>query len=298
MSAILPVRFPPMPLLLRLAWPLCLLLSGLAWATEDPGAQKSPASIDAEAGLKPKPFETKWEGAIGPVFSYSPEYAGSATRKLSVEGGFYLRYGRFTVSNSSGFATRRNKDDIFRGLGLDLVRDEKLRVGLSLRLDNGRRSSDAKNLSGIDDVRRTIRVRGSATRQLVGGFRLSAGWNTDLLGRGGGNLLDVGVRHDRRFSPRTTWSVGTGLAWADRRHLQSYFGVSPEESAASGYPVFRPGAGLRDVSVSTSFRAELHPRWVALGSVSASRLLGPAARSPLTVSSTQWGLSAGVASLF
>lgn len=292
-----------MPLLLRLAWPLCLLLlGGLAWATEEPGAQKQPTAPNAEAKPepkpKPKPFETKWEGAIGPVFSYSPEYTGSATRKLSVEAGFYLRYGRFTVSNSSGFVTRRNKDDIFRGLGVDLVRDEKLRVGLSLRLDNGRRSSDARNLAGIDDVRRTIRIRASATRQLDGGFRLSAGWNTDLLGRGGGNLLDLGVRHDRRFSPRTTWSVGTGLALADRRHMQSYFGVSPEESAASGYPVYEPGAGLRDISVSTSFRTELHPRWLALGSISASRLLGPAARSPLTVSTTQWGLSAGVAWLF
>lgn len=289
-----------MPLLLRLAWPLYLLLSGLAWASEDPHAQKNPASADAEAKppLPPKPPETKWEGAIGPVFSYSPEYAGSATRKLSVEGGFYLRYGRFTLSNSSGFVTRRNKDDIFRGLGVDLVSDEKLRVGLSLRLDNGRRSSDARNLSGIDDVRRTIRMRASATRQFDAGNRLSAGWNTDLLGRGGGNLVDVGVRHDRRFSPRTTWSVGMGLAWADRRHLQSYFGVSPDESVASGYPAYQPGAGLRDVSVSTSFRTELHPRWVALGSVSAGRLLGPAARSPLTVSNTQWGLSAGVAWLF
>lgn len=285
-----------MPSILRLAWPLWLLCAGAAaCAAGDETAQDQPATPDAPAA---KPFESRWEGAIGPLVSYSPPYSGSASRKVSVVPGFYLRYGRFSISNASGFVTRRHKDDIFRGLGLDLVRDEKLRVGLSLRLDNGRRSADSRDLAGIDNVRRTIRMRASATRQLDRGFKLGAGWNTDLLGRGGGNVLDLGLAHDRRLSSRTTWSVGASVAWADRRNLQSYYGVSPAESVASGHPVYRPGAGLRDVSVGTGWRTEINPRWIALGSVSMSRLLGPAARSPLTASTTQWGFNGGVAWLF
>jgi outer membrane scaffolding protein for murein synthesis (MipA/OmpV family) len=214
---------------------------------------------------------------------------------VSVVPGFYLRYGRISISNAGGFVTRRNKDDIFRGLGLDMVRTDRVRVNLALRLDNGRRSRDSKALQGIDDVRRTLRGRASLTWQLDHGWKVSSGWNADLLGRGGGNVFDLGVSHDRRLSPRITWSVGASTNFADHRYLQSYYGVSASESVASGYPAYTPGAGFRDVALGTGWRMEINPRWVALWGGSVGRLLGPAAASPLTTSTRQWGLNGGIA---
>lgn len=258
------------------------------------GASAEPAATPATPP-KPKPYEWKWEGAIGPVVSVSPDYAGSSRRNTSVTPGYYLRYGRISISNTSGFVTRRNQDDIFRGLGLDLKRSDRVRLNLALRIDNGRRSADARGLVGIQNVRRTIRARSSATWQLGHGTKVALGWNADLLGRGGGNIYDIGVSHDRRWSEQTTWSVGVGLSAADRRNMQSYFGITPEESAASGHPVYTPGAGLRDVSLGTSWRSEISPRWVALWGASVGRILGPAAKSPLTTSTHQWSANAGIA---
>jgi len=144
MDSILPA--PPMHLPRASTWPLMLLLAGAtALAAEEP----APAEAPAPAAPAPEPasaepakfFDWKWEGAIGPIVSLSPEYSGSAARKVSVVPGFYLRYGRISISNASGFVTRRSNDDILRGLGLDMVRNNRVRVNLALRIDNGRRSS-------------------------------------------------------------------------------------------------------------------------------------------------------------
>jgi outer membrane scaffolding protein for murein synthesis (MipA/OmpV family) len=137
-------------------------------------------------------------------------------------------------------------------------------------------------------------MRSSATWQFAHGWKAATGWNTDLLGRGGGNVVDFGVGHDRRLSPRVVWNIGAGTTWADGRYMRSYYGVTPDESVASGHPVYTPGSGLRDVSVGTGFRMEINDRWTALWGGGVSRVLGPAAHSPLTTSARQWSLNAGL----
>jgi outer membrane scaffolding protein for murein synthesis (MipA/OmpV family) len=228
----------------------------------------------------------------------SPDYSGASTRKTSVTLGYYLRYGRLSISNTGGFVTRREKDDIFRGLGLDLKQDERLRLNVALRIDNGRTSNDVRGLEGLDDVKRTIRARFSATRFLDDGWKAIAGLSADILGKGGGNLLDIGATHDHRWTPSTTWSVNGTLTAGDQRYMRSWYGISEAASARTGRPVYEPGAGLRDVSVSAGFRTEVEDKWIVLGGASLGRLLGPAAQSPITLSKTQWGVSLGVARRF
>jgi outer membrane scaffolding protein for murein synthesis (MipA/OmpV family) len=52
---------------------------------------------------------------------------------------------------------------------------------------------------------------------------------------------------------------------------------------------------VRDVAAFASVRHELSARWLLLGGVSASRLLGSAALSPLTRRSLGWGTSGALA---
>jgi outer membrane scaffolding protein for murein synthesis (MipA/OmpV family) len=282
--------------------PTLLLLACAAVRAADAEPASSPQPISggvvpaaaSKAASEPAAKPTRWEGAIGPQIAVSPEYHGASRMHLSVTPGFFLRYGRLTFSNSSGFVTRR-ADDVFRGLGLDVVNSTSVRVNFSLRLDNGRRSAVSDKLSGIENVRHTIRMRSSGTWQIAPGWKAAAGWNTDLLGRGGGNVIDVGLGHDRQLTPRIVWNVGGGMNWGDSRYMRSYYGVSATESAASGYPLYVPGSGLRDVGLSTGFRMEISPEWMALWGASIGRVLGPAAQSPLTASTRQWSLNGGVA---
>jgi outer membrane scaffolding protein for murein synthesis (MipA/OmpV family) len=239
----------------------------------------------------------RWEGAVGPIVSYAPAYSGAGGGRFSATLGYYLRYGRLSISNTGAFVTRRNADDIFQGLGLDLKRDDRLRLNVALRIDNGRRSSDVHGLSGVDDIPRTLRARFSATYQLGNGWKLSSGLNADLLAHHGGNLLDLGVSHDRRWSETTTWSSSAVLTAGDGTYMRSWYGVSDTTAMNTGLPVYRPGAGLRDVTLGTSWRTELHD-WIFFYGVAGGRLLGPAAQSPLTKSVWQWSVGGGIARRF
>jgi outer membrane scaffolding protein for murein synthesis (MipA/OmpV family) len=232
------------------------------------------------------------------VVSASPDYSGASARHVSWTPGFYLRYGRLTASNTGGFVTRRNNDDIFRGLGLDLKRDDRLRFNVALRIDNGRKSADTRGLEGIEDVRRTLRARFSATWNFDPGWKVGGGLGVDLLNRGGGDTVDLGVSHDRRWDASTTWTLSAAVTAGDARYMRSWYGIDAAGSAASGRPLYVPGAGLRDVGLGTGWRTEIGEDWIVLWGASVGRLLGPAARSPLTTSVHQWGASVGVARRF
>ena len=271
-------------------------LACLSAFAEDPSPPGETLPRPAEPAPESPPMsEWKWEGAIGPVVSSTPQYSGSSTRKVSWTPGYYLRWGRVSITNASGFQTRRYKDDVFRGLSLDLKRSDVVRFNVALRIDNGRKSSDASGLQGIEDVRRTLRARLSATYQIGPGLKTVAGLNSDLLGRGGGNIVDLGVNYDHPLTPFTSWGLGAALTAADARYMKSWYGVNAAESTASGHPVYLPHAGGRDVTVGTNWRTQIDEHWVALYGGSASRLVGPAAASPLTTARRQWSLNGGLA---
>ena len=301
-TPILPTRHPMRPAVLALA---TLLPLAAPWARGQDGMAAVPAAAASAPAGEPAAASAAapataaddapgdWEGAIGAILRYGPEYPGSDLRGTSATTSFFVRYKRFSISNGGGFVTRR-ADDVLRGVGLDLSRSERTRVGLQLRLDRGRNDGSSAGLQGLGDVRATLRARLAATWRLDG-WRVGGGWSVDALGRGGGNLGDFGIGHEQRLSPDTVWSWGVTLTAAGDRYMQSYFGVTPEQSARSGYPVYEAGAGLRDITLALGFRSELTPRWVALGGVSRTRLLGPAADSPLTTEPNTWGLSGGLA---
>ncbi len=269
----------------------CLLGAPLLAQAADPDETGSTPAPPAQDKPAPGPV---WEGAIGLNTSYRPEYSGAAAKKIRVSPGFFLRYGRFSFTNTSGFTTRR-ADDVVRGLGLDLVRSERVRVGLGLRYDGGRAESSSTDLKGMGDIDSTVRVRLSFGYRPPGAWRLGASWSIDALGRGGGDYGDVSVGWGYPIGPRTSISANWNLSLASDRYMQSYYGVSAEQSARSGYPVYDVDAGVRDTSIGLGFRTELGEDWLLLGGVGASRLLRPAARSPLTRDPNGWGLNLGLA---
>lgn len=88
---------------------VCLLSLGA-------GARAEDLLPDAAAGAT-------WEGALGLGVARRNEYLGSDKQVIKLTPVLFVRYGRFTLSNASGFVTRK-ADDVVRGLGLDLVNRE------------------------------------------------------------------------------------------------------------------------------------------------------------------------------
>jgi outer membrane scaffolding protein for murein synthesis (MipA/OmpV family) len=237
----------------------------------------------------------KFEGAITSVASWGPDYLGAKNYGWSLQPGLLLRYGRWSISSNGSFAARTNDpNDAPRGLGLNLLGDEHDWVKLSLRVDSGRRSKGVDALRGVDDVPRTLRLRLSARKEWSDGWVITPGVNVDLLNKGVGHTADLSVGKDWNLSAKLKWSASMGATWASGGYMRSYFGITPGESAASGYSIYEPGAGLRDVRLGTALRYEFNRRWVVVAHASVQKLVGQAASSPTTQATTQWGIGAGL----
>ena len=252
---------------------------------------------DNPASAPQAPAADKFEGAVGLVLAYQPTFSGSAEFKVKPQLAGFLRYGRFTVTGAGGFTTRR-QDEVERGLDAELLRRERVRVNLSLRFDGGRQQGDSDQLRGLGDIRKTVRARLGARWDVAPRWQLSASTNVDVLNRGGGVVSGAGLGYTLPLDARQRLGIGLGVSGASRSYFQSWYGITPEQSLASGYPVYSPRAGLRDVGVSATWRIEIDPQWAAFAGGSTSYLLGPAAESPLTKQRTGWALSAGVARRF
>lgn len=237
---------------------------------------------------------SEWEGAVGLTARRSPNYLGSATSAWHLTPGLFLRYGRFSITTTGGFVTRRN-DEVERGATAELLDANDLRVTISARTDGGRDAGTDPALNGLPDVKPTIRLRLGAVQKLPDGWRLSGGVSPDILGRHGGITADFGLGREWRLSPTLVWGLGVGGTWADAQYMQSYFGITPERSSASGHPAYRPSSGLRDVGWGATLRYDFHPRWIAIAGIGATRLEGPAAKSPLSTGRTSANVSAGLA---
>jgi outer membrane scaffolding protein for murein synthesis (MipA/OmpV family) len=272
----------------------CVAVALLLPACAGVRAETHAESMVDETSVPQPPPRPDVEGAIGPVVSLNPEYQGASRTKTHVIPGIFIRWGRYTVTNAGGFVTRRD-DDVMRGLAADLVRSDRLRVNLALRIDRGRASNDSAALSGLENVRSTVRGRLIVTRSFDTGVSATLGTSVDLLARGGGTLVDIGLGKSFPLAPKASWSVGVGATAASRRYMQSYFGITPQQAVNTGYPEYAPASGWRDASASLGTRREFGNRWIGYAGYSRSRLLGPALDSPLTQRPSSWAVNGGVA---
>lgn len=236
----------------------------------------------------------RWEGAVGLSAGYSPAYLGADDYNLKLRPAFFLRYGRFTVTNGAGFVTRR-ADQVERGLGADLVLKDTVKLTLAGRVDGGRDESDSPALHGMGDIDATIRARLSASWRPTPLWLLNAAFSIDALGRGQGTLGEVSFARQVPLSPSTLWSWGGSVSMGDKSYMQAWYGVTPAQAKTSGYAVYTPGAALRDVALSTGIRSDFARDWVGFVNIGVSQSLSAVKDSPLTSAPLGWGISTGLA---
>lgn len=232
-------------------------------------------------------------GAVTGVMLWGPKYKGSARSDFAFRPGLLIRYGRVTVSSGAGFAARREDADR-RGLGIDLAHSDVFDLSLGLRLDNGRDETDSPELAGMGEVKRTVRLRIGGSWQFARGWQLAGNWTVDAFNRGGGNVADARIQYEWQATPRLTLTSTASVTIAGPRYMKTWFGVDEEQSARSGYPVYDPGFGVREVGFLLNARAEIGEHWVFVGGPGYTRLLGPAAKSPIARQRSSWSASAGV----
>lgn len=165
------------------------------------------------------------------------------------------------------------------GVGYNFSSNPQMQYGLRVAADFGRKEHRSEVLRGLGDI--NARPEAGAFFNLHASQALSF---SSSLRYGSGNdrnglLLDVGAHYGLQVAPQ--WRLGTSLSatYANRNYMQGYFGITPEQSATSGYAVSEAEAGIRDVRAGVSLTHIINREWAATLAVGATSLQGDARRS-------------------
>lgn len=169
-----------------------------------------------------------------------------------------------TVSVGIGYVFGRDESDSgdLRGMG-DI--DEAAFANLKMEYDLGLAKSYlrvSKHLGGSDGTLVKVGVGGIVPLALITG-------RMKTKGMGGGGLRGPALQ------------LGVSATWADGDYMESYFGVNPVQSAASGYARYGAESGFKSVDFQVGVIYPFADNWAVNARSGYSSLLGDAAESPI-----------------
>jgi outer membrane scaffolding protein for murein synthesis (MipA/OmpV family) len=183
----------------------------------------------------------------------------------------------------------RYRDFLFasvgEGLGVNVLRGENYRAGVAIGYDLGRQArDDLAHLKGLGNVSAAPVVK------LFGSYVISKSFplvlRADLrqfVGGADGVAGDVEAYLPLPgSSEKLVMFAGPSFAFADRLHMQTLFGVSPNQSIASGYPDYLAHGGANSAGFGFSAIRFINKRWLINADLAVNRLLGSANDSPIT----------------
>lgn len=184
------------------------------------------------------------------------------------------------------------------GLGVNFLRGDHYRVGAAIAYDRGRlEREDYNNLRGMGDIRAAPVAKVFATYVLSKKFPLILRVDArQLVGGANGVVGDAGLYVPLPGSSKKfVMFAGPSVTLATHRYLQSEFGVTPQQSLASGHPVFDAHAGMVAAGAGFSATRFITEHWLLNLDAAVSRLKGSPDLSPITESRTQRELALSIA---
>jgi len=171
-------------------------------------------------------------GYIGASILLNSEYLGSADEEISALP--YLSFDNVKGFTLFGTTLRYRALDIGTGEGLGKW---SLRAGPSASYQSGRDSDESVNLNGFDDIGGSIPV-GGFIRSTIGPVGLGLNVGKDVIGGHGGVTADASIGTFIPIQPSAS------ISWADNTHNDSFFSVTPEQTATSGLTAYDAGSGI------------------------------------------------------
>lgn len=209
-------------------------------------------------------------GAVGLVVLSGARYMGSDERRLRALPVLDYQWG------NGWFAGFTN------GVGYNFSTSPGMQYGLRVTADLGRKESRSIALNGMGDIDPSAEFGGFFNYSILPGLSLTSSLRYGSGDDHKGLVADLGAGYSMAIAPQWRLSIGAGLTATNADYMQSYFGVTPAQSATSGYGIYTPKAGLRDVRTSAALSYQISRDFTLTGGISASTLLGDAADSPLT----------------
>ncbi|RFU49238.1 MipA/OmpV family protein [Paraburkholderia sp. DHOC27] len=239
----------------------------------------SSAGVAAPSGAG----DSAWKISIGPGVMISPKYPGART--LSV-----LPLPSLDISYD---------DDRFFSQGLDVLgvnwlKSDTYHVGTAISFDfQSRNESDDPRLRGLGNVHAgpKLKLFGDYSYSFLMG---SVAALQDIAGTGQGLLVSADLAANLPVTSKWLVSVGPGVTWANSVYTRTLFGVSAQQSAASGLPSFQTSSGVRDVHLNAYTSYDFTPHWTASVACTVGKLERYAGASPITQQRTELNVFAAL----
>ncbi len=212
-----------------------------------------------------------WKVVIGAGAIYVPEYEGSDKFDVKPFPMFSAQFGeRLKVETT--------------GITYDVIRWQGLKISARAGYELGRQEDDSVYLSGLGDVEAGGVVGGIVAYE-AGPFEVYAALNK-TIGGSEGLLGTFGARASQRYE-RFVFTADVSGTWADDKHMEAYFGITPVQSANSGLAQYDAKAGIKRVDVKASITYMLTDNWLITGAAGAGFLTGDAKDSPIVKDDVQ-----------
>lgn len=240
------------------------LLTPLLFASELALAEGSgiPGTIENSVA----PATSTWKVALGGGLASVPRYEGASKNRLRFAPLLEISDGHFFAGTS-------------RGIGYNFSDDNSLQYGARVTLAPYRRQSVDVRLNGMGDI-------GYAAE--VGGFldaRFSPWYVTSSIASSShGAHLELGGGYNMQLSEADKLRTGLEIDWANGKYMQTYFGVSAPQSAASGGVLtsYNASSGIKDYALKLNWMHSYSKEWFSNAGIIYKQLAGSAKNSPLT----------------
>jgi outer membrane scaffolding protein for murein synthesis (MipA/OmpV family) len=226
-----------------------------------------------------QPDLPKWRTVLGVASEVQPPYDGA--RAYRIQGGPVIN---IHYRDVAFFA-------VGEGLGYNILRGDHYQVGLGVTYDLGRKmKDDLRNLQGMGNI------SAAPVGKLYGSWVLSRKFPLILrvdarqfMGGAQGLVGDAAVYMPLPGSSRKfVMFAGPSITMATHHYLQTLYGVTPAQSAASGHPVYEiPHAGTSAVGVGFSATKFVTEHWLLNLDAALAQVRGSPAHSPLVEARTQ-----------
>jgi MipA family protein len=218
-----------------------------------------------------------WRFALGGGASYSPRYEGAEAYRL-----------RFMPLLDANYNNGKIFISLLRGIGYNFSDAKDVQYGVRLMPGHSRRQSADPHLNGMGDIG-FIPEAGLFYNQRFAPWYISSGITTGSHG----THAELGGGIGFPLSAADRLRLGVNLNWGDTRYNQTYFGVTPEQAAASGNALtaYNANAGIKDYAVTANWLHSYDKKWFSIAGMSYKWLTGSAQQSPLTQRSSMASLN-------
>jgi outer membrane scaffolding protein for murein synthesis (MipA/OmpV family) len=267
--------------LCRFAFVTLVVLAGSrpAWAQTPSPLQEWQYSGGIILARLFEPNLPEWRTVAGLASEVQPVYDGSRAYRVS-GGPDFLVYYRDAAFISSG-----------EGIGYNFLRGDHYQFGLGVTYDLGRKEKDDyANLYGMGDI------AAAPVGKLYGSVVLSRKFPLILrfdarqfVGGAQGAVGDAAVYMPLPgSSQRFVMFAGPSITVADHHYLQTLYGVTEQQSLASGHPEYLiTHNGTNAAGVGFSATKFLGKHWLVNLDCAISQLRGDPAQSPVVERRTQ-----------